>query len=551
MAENIDSPRRFQGLQDRFFTEATFTLLAIGVICQSTIALHAPTEQLGLATTALLLVVGVTMMSMLMIDKARTRQLIVLAVSLVLWLSILIFYIPLSSPYYSVNFLIVLLAARLIDARMTMLVGALLVIGVEISVFNKIDNYGQIRLLLEPSLHVALLILVSLVTATIIVQAEEQDNPAHARLVLLERERLQALINSMADGVITTDQSGFVVLYNGAALELLDINVSLESQSLKNYVKLLDKQQKPVDIFELSRNARTYYVSRDLSLQLSDGEILKIYLSISPVRLGYDSGGAHGYVILMRDITKEKSLEEERDEFISVVSHELRTPIAIAEGNISNAQMLANKGTDAPTIKQSLEQAHDQVVFLADMINDLSTLSRAERGRLQVTPEVIDIPALVKTVTDGYREDADDRALKIVTTVDPAAKSIVSSRLYVQEILQNFITNALKYTQQGSVTVAAQPIPGGIRLAVTDTGIGISKTDQKKLFDKFFRSEDYRTRETSGTGLGLYVTKKLANLINANINVVSELNQGTTFTIDIPSMNTQAPAKAPLTPKAS
>src|SRR6185295_6185512 len=103
-----------------------------------------------------------------------------------------------------------------------------------------------------------------------------------------------------------------------------------------------------------------------------------------------------------RDITHEKSLEEERDEFISVVSHELRTPIAIAEGNISNAQFMTNKTGDIKLVKEALKQAHDQILFLADLINDLSTLSRAERGKLNVDVEKIDIPALMKDLSANY-----------------------------------------------------------------------------------------------------------------------------------------------------
>src|SRR5205823_6432714 len=111
-----------------------------------------------------------------------------------------------------------------------------------------------------------------------------------------------------------------------------------------------------------------------------------------------------------------------------------------------------------------------------------------------------------------------------------------SGKLYVREILQNFITNALKYTEKGSVTLIAEPAGKGVRFIVKDTGIGISKSDQEKLFDKFFRSEDFRTRKTNGTGLGLYVTLKLTHLLHADIDIASELNKGSTFTIFIPNL---------------
>lgn len=112
----------------------------------------------------------------------------------------------------------------------------------------------------------------------------------------------------------------------------------------------------------------------------------------------------------------------------------------------------------------------------------------------------------------------------------------MSAKLYVREILQNLITNALKYTEEGSVTISAMAASGGVAFSIADTGIGISKTDQEKVFDKFFRSEDFRTRASSGTGLGLYVTIKLARLIHAELDLTSELNKGSTFTVFFPNL---------------
>jgi signal transduction histidine kinase len=109
--------------------------------------------------------------------------------------------------------------------------------------------------------------------------------------------------------------------------------------------------------------------------------------------------------------------------------------------------------------------------------------------------------------------------------------------LYVREILQNFITNAIKYSEKGSITVGARPQKDGVVFTVSDTGIGISKADQERVFDKFFRSEDFRTRSNSGTGLGLYVTMKLTRLIHADISLESELNHGSTFSIFIPNIH--------------
>ena len=112
---------------------------------------------------------------------------------------------------------------------------------------------------------------------------------------------------------------------------------------------------------------------------------------------------------------------------------------------------------------------------------------------------------------------------------------ITASRLYVEELLQNFITNAIKYTQSGSVTIIVKQTKGKVRFSVKDTGIGISRGDQVKVFAKFYRSEDYRIRETNGTGLGLYVSAKLAHKIGTQIELTSRLNHGSTFSFELPA----------------
>ena len=126
------------------------------------------------------------------------------------------------------------------------------------------------------------------------------------------------------------------------------------------------------------------------------------------------------------------------------------------------------------------------------------------------------------------------RHLALDLHLSPKLGHITVSRLYLEEVLQNFLTNAIKYTQKGSITLIAKRSPHSIRLAVKDTGIGISKHEQKKIFDKFYRAEDYRTRETSGTGLGLYIVRKLARKLSTEVELESRLNHGSEFSIVLP-----------------
>ena len=353
----------------------------------------------------------------------------------------------------------------------------------------------------------------------------------------LERERLTSLINSMADGVLAIDAELDVVISNGAALNILDVNATVVGQPIDKFLHLVDKNNQKINIRKVIKDIKTSFSSRDWRVCYSDNDSINVYVSIAPVRLGFGKEGMRGYVILLRDITREKSLEEERDEFISVVSHELRTPIAIAEGNIGNMEFLLERAkVDDPMLSQAVSQAHSQITFLAGLINDLSTLSRAERGKLQVEVETINVHELIEDLVSAYSKDAEDKGLELLSEQDPNLELLQSSRLYVREILQNFITNAIKYTEEGHVTLGARIRREGVEFYVSDTGIGISKADKEKVFDKFFRSEDFRTRANSGTGLGLYVTMKLARLIHAEIDLQTEINKGSTFTIYIPNM---------------
>lgn len=359
----------------------------------------------------------------------------------------------------------------------------------------------------------------------------------HEALIALERERLATLINSMADAVIAVDQNQKIALYNGAALNILDINKELTGKHVHTLMNLINKNNQPIDIEDLIERSQTPFTSRDMRLQYPNGDTINLYLSIAPVHLGYGTGGQRGHVLLIRDITREKSLEDERDEFISVVSHELRTPIAIAEGNIGNAQFIVSKSADVPaSVKKSLDAAHEQVVFLGGMINDLATLSRAERGKLVAEIEPININQVLTTIEKDYQDQITKKGLSLTVRIDPNLVLLKSSKLYVEEILQNFVTNSIKYTDKGGITIVAHSKKDGVLIEIIDTGIGISKADQQKVFDKFFRSEDFRTRQSNGTGLGLYVTVKLAHLINAEIDLKSELNQGSVFSVYFPNL---------------
>lgn len=354
----------------------------------------------------------------------------------------------------------------------------------------------------------------------------------------LQRDRILTIVNNLADAILSTDKDGMIRVYNASSLNLLDTNDSLNGMHIDEVLKLVDQADKKVSLFEELQQTKSAVTRDDLNYTFDDGEEIRLEVTYSPIRSSYSrtkGGETHdGYIVIMRDITKSKSLEEERDEFISVVSHELRTPITIVEGTISNVQvMMKHPDHTKQMLNDAIGMAHDQIVYLAHMVNDLSTLSRAERG-VADNAEDIDVREMIHKLHDEYSKEANTKGLHLNLDLGATLGHVFASRLYLEEMLQNFITNAIKYTKTGTITVTVKQKLDVMTFAIKDTGIGISKSDQAKIFQKFYRSEDYRTRETSGTGLGLYVAAKLAHKIGAKIKLTSRLNHGSTFSFTLP-----------------
>lgn len=355
----------------------------------------------------------------------------------------------------------------------------------------------------------------------------------------LQNERMTAIINNLTDAIFSVDDKGAILMYNAACLDLLDTNDSLKGLTISKLFNLTNDRNEKVNLLDTLKEATRASSRDDLVHTYKDKEEVRLEITYAPIKGVFGSRrttkNQGGYIVIMRDVTRRKSLEEERDEFISVVSHELRTPITIAEGTISNLDLLLHKTdkVDKKILTPTVKTAHDQILYLAKMINDLSTLSRAERG-VADEEEVMDVKELLHNVHHRHEKEALDKGLQLNLDLGTNLGSISASRLYTEELLQNLITNAIKYTKKGSVTVICKSAKGKVRFTVKDTGIGIARNEQDKIFNKFYRSEDYRIRETGGTGLGLYVSSKLAKKLKTQVELTSRLNHGSSFSFELP-----------------
>lgn len=403
-----------------------------------------------------------------------------------------------------------------------------------------IIHVDRASIVTDDIMAVLAVLIVGLATVAL-TRAQETDSrvlESSKKQEVLQRDSILTLVNNLAEAVLSTDKNGVIRVYNAASLGLLDTNQDIAKKHIDDIITLYDANNKVIRFTDLLKKSRSVTVDDSLTMTIG-GEQVRLELTYSPIRGSYSRSkrvsAQDGYIVILRDITKAKSLEEERDEFISVVSHELRTPITIAEGTISNAQMMFDRDDiHDDLLRQGLETAHEQVVFLAKMVNDLSTLSRAERGAAD-SVEDIDVKELAESLFKEYAPQAKKKNLTLDLEMVSKPGSVSASRLYLHELLQNFITNSIKYTKEGGVVLFVQKSENKVTFTVKDTGIGISKADQEKIFKKFYRSEDYRTRETGGTGLGLYIAAKLAKKIGSKIEIISRLNHGSSFSITLPT----------------
>lgn len=354
---------------------------------------------------------------------------------------------------------------------------------------------------------------------------------------ILQVQRLKTVINSIDDAIMNVSDRGRVRLYNAATLNLLDTNTDLNGEEIDKLFNLYDESGAKVKLSHILSGIGDLTLEReDLRHAYSDGQMINLHLAISQVRDSFNSTSKPdlgGFIIIARDITKRKSLDDERDEFIAIVSHELRTPVAIMEGALSNLKFAVKKGRNIKSFSLILDDAYERTLFLAKMINDLSTISRTQRG-INMDSELINVKEFMCATYTKYSESAGIQGLRFDLD-SPHNLNVNTSKMALEEIMQNLITNAIKYTHKdGSVLIGTKLKKDQIEFYVRDTGIGISKSDQSHIFQRFWRSEEYRARETSGTGLGLHIVQQLADKIGTEVKFESRLNHGSNFYFSLP-----------------
>lgn len=353
-------------------------------------------------------------------------------------------------------------------------------------------------------------------------------------VVSREQAKLSVLINSLSEAVFIVDRVGKIVLYNGAALELLDTHADILNRPFDKLLSLQGPKRQPVDVVALAI-AQAKLVIRDDLVYHAGKHIVDVHVTANPI---INNGQAEGILVLMRDISQQKTLQDQKDEFISIISHELRTPVAVVEADLST--LLVPGFAQLPDrVLKLVRSAQGSLVFLQGLLQDLSELSQADRSVLNIEVNQIEPVAIINEVIKDLNPKAQAAEIEVKTEVADDLPAIFSSRERLKEILVNLLTNAIKYSGDGkTVVVTAHPsikMQGGVQFSVSDRGIGMSQADQKQLFAKFFRAENEATQRIKGTGMGLYISKKQADRIGAKIWLESKLNVGSTFYLEVPA----------------
>ena len=374
------------------------------------------------------------------------------------------------------------------------------------------------------------------------------------------QQQSEILIQSIVDGIIMVNTEGKITLINPAASDMAEWPINeatgIDAQQVVKLQKEdgsdIDPQDNPFNLV-LSQKE---HVNQALMLLGRNGKKIVISLVISPVIVPGDNS-LLGAVAVMRDISEERAAEKQRAEFISTASHEMRTPVAAIEGYLALA-LNEKVSTIDSRARSYLDKAHSSTQHLGKLFQDLLTSSKAEDGRLTSHPGVVEMGTFMQQLTDDLKFAAEKKGLLAefviggaddtidARTKDATAQHLVKPLYYVyadadrvREVITNLFDNACKYTDSGKISIGLTGNTEVVQLYVRDTGAGIPADDIPHLFQKFYRVDNSATRTIGGTGLGLFICRKIVELYHGRIWVESAVGKGSTFFINLPRLSTQ------------
>ncbi len=376
-----------------------------------------------------------------------------------------------------------------------------------------------------------------------------------------DSSKFKIIIDNIEDGVILIDDQQAIQLINPGAAhicgwpveEATGISVQAVIQLVNDKGEAYSEADNPFhQIFSSGRSTRV----NDAFMMTRDKKQIPIILSLTPLTDGNKQVTAA--VAVISDVSKERAEEQQRADFISTASHEMRTPVAAIEGYLSLA-LNEKVATIDDRARGYLDKAHSSTQHLGTLFQDLLTSAKAEDGRLTSHPVPIEIGEFLEQLSGDLRMVAEKKSLSmdfisggntINATKEHAGEKVVRPLYYAyvdpdrfREVITNLFDNAVKYTPEGRVAIGLTGNEKIVQCYVRDTGPGIPTEDVPHLFQKFYRVDNSATRTIGGTGLGLFICRKIIEMYNGRIWVESKVGEGSTFYINLPRLSSERAGK--------
>ena len=347
----------------------------------------------------------------------------------------------------------------------------------------------------------------------------------------------EAMIESVGDGLVATDRDGKILLMNSAAEKMLFQNA--KEVIGKNYIETVPAADKEGRIIpgekrpllavlkqgkSFTNHSANYYVRKN-------GSKFPAAITTSPIKYQNSIIGA---IITFRDITHEKEVDRMKTEFISLASHQLRTPLSA----ISWLVELLLSGDAGKLNKQQADLLNDVYQSnkrMIQLVGDLLNISRMETGRIIIDPKPTHLGQLLQEVLKELKPKINSKRQKLAISYHPDLSAIKIDPNLIRAVYLNLLSNAIKFTpENGEITVIISKKGNNIISQISDTGWGIPKSEQRKIFQKFYRGSNVIKKVFEGTGLGLYLVKSIIDASKGKIWFKSEKDKGTTFWFSLP-----------------
>ncbi|KKR20817.1 MAG: PAS/PAC sensor signal transduction histidine kinase [Parcubacteria group bacterium GW2011_GWE2_39_37] len=349
-----------------------------------------------------------------------------------------------------------------------------------------------------------------------------------------EKKRIETVLENIADGVFVINNLNKIIIFNRMANNLTGYSASeVLDKNYKTFLKFEDGEGKLCYRFiedTLKHGKSNEYGNCDLLIK-KDGSKLPVEKSAAPL---VDSNGETiGCIVAFRDVTAAREVDKMKSEFVSLATHQLKTPLTTIK--LFSDELLHSKN-DKEKKSLYLERINISVNRMIKLIDDLLNISRLESGKIKPEPETCDLIELVNNSVENCIALANEHRIKIIFKPFVAKRlNINADPTLVSQVIQNMLTNAIKYSGKGKqVVMKIAKEKDNYVLSVKDNGIGIATKDTSKLFSKFFRTEAANQLTNDGTGLGLYLAKMITEASGGKIWFETKENKGTTFYLSLP-----------------